>query len=421
MSPSSSSHDIVLTSSPEGPITAYNASTGAVLARLTGTRSPRRGLALVQNTYIAASHISSSSTAAVHLYNWWSSTALHRLPLPEPVAPLAPSPDGSCIFAGGLSGNIHSLSVPSGDLIASFLAHPGSPVSCLEISPDWSLLVSGGDDGRIAVFPVFQFLQNSSQSQNDKSMTMSFTAHDGPVTAIVLCMGISQPTVVSCSTDSTCKLWNLLEGKNLMTVAFPCPISGVALDPSETDLYAAGSDGSVYHGVLKYESRKNRSGQLITALPGKHRAAIVSIALVNGGKRLVSAAEDGSVHVRKVETGEIVITMGDSNLESISEMVVAKRGIVDDGGRRRHGYGGSESFDFWGCGGSSSPSGLPGKELCALGIKEAGELEKVMSSVMEDRGKAINMLESAIEVYGSLLKLILKEANRGTNNNSNNI
>ncbi|CAI0422109.1 unnamed protein product [Linum tenue] len=355
MSPSSSSHDIVLTSSPEGPITAYNASTGA-----------------------------------------------------EPVAPIAPSPDGSCIFAGGLSGNIHSLSIPSGDLIASFLAHPGSPVSCLEISPDWSLLVSGGDDGRIAVFPVFQFLQNSSQSEKDKSMTMirSFTAHDGPVTAIVLCMGISQPTVVSCSTDSTCKLWSLLEGKNLMTVAFPCPISGIALDPSETDLYAAGSDGSVYHGVLKYESRKQRRGQLITALPGKHCAAVVSIALVNGGKRLVSAAEDGSVHMREVETGEVVMTMGNSNLESISEMVVAKRGIVDDGGRRR------------GCGGSSSSSGLPGKELCALGIKEAGELEKVMSSVMEDRGKAINMLESAIEVYGSLLKLILKEANRGTNNSN---
>ncbi|CAI0422111.1 unnamed protein product [Linum tenue] len=195
-----------------------------------------------------------------------------------------------------------------------------------------------------------------------------------------------------------------------MTVAFPCPISGIALDPSETDLYAAGSDGSVYHGVLKYESRKQRRGQLITALPGKHCAAVVSIALVNGGKRLVSAAEDGSVHMREVETGEVVMTMGNSNLESISEMVVAKR--------RRHGYGGSASFDFWGCGGSSSSSGLPGKELCALGIKEAGELEKVMSSVMEDRGKAINMLESAIEVYGSLLKLILKEANRGTNNSN---
>ncbi|CAI0422140.1 unnamed protein product [Linum tenue] len=86
------------------------------------------------------------------------------------------------------------------------------------------------------------------------TMIRSFTAHDGPVTAIVLCMGISQPTVVSCSTDSTCKLWSLLEGTNLRTVAFPCPISGIALDPSETDLYAAGSDGSVYHGVLNMKA-----------------------------------------------------------------------------------------------------------------------------------------------------------------------
>ncbi|CAN1182996.1 Protein ROOT INITIATION DEFECTIVE 3 [Linum perenne] len=394
MSPSS--HDIVLTSSPEGPITAYDSFSGSVVARFTGSRSPRHGLTLLGNTFIAASHISSSTgSTSVHLYNWWSSTALHRLPLPEPVAPLAASPDGgSFIFAGGLSGNIHSLSVPSGNLVRSIPAHRGSPVSCLEICPDWSLLISGGDNGTIAVLQIFQLLDDSPSPEDIE--IQSFTAHEGPVTSIVRCMGLCQPTVVSCSMDCTCKVWSIMEGTNLRTVAFPCPISGIALDPSETDLYAAGSDGVVYQVALKVENRK--PGKLI-ALSGKHPAPIVSIGLVGGGKSLISAAEDGSVYVRDVETGEVTTLMGNNGNNNISEMVVAK-GFGDGRTRQLKGLG----LPYHG-----SSSGLPGKDECALLGKETRRLDK---AVKEDRNKAIDMLESAIKVYGSLVELILKEANR---------
>ncbi|CAI0422139.1 unnamed protein product [Linum tenue] len=91
MSPSSSSHDIVLTSSPEGPITAYNASTGASLPASPAPAPLAAALALVQNTYIAASHISSSSTRRRPPLQL---VVIHRpppLPLPEPL-PLSPLP-----------------------------------------------------------------------------------------------------------------------------------------------------------------------------------------------------------------------------------------------------------------------------------------------------------------------------------------
>ncbi|CAN1216292.1 WD repeat-containing protein 18 [Linum perenne] len=209
-------------------------------------------------------------------------------------------------------------------------------------------------------------------------------------------MGLCQPTVVSCSMDCTCKVWSIMEGTNLRTVAFPCPISGIALDPSETDLYAAGSDGVVYQVALKVENRK--PGKLI-ALSGKHPAPIVSIGLVGGGKSLISAAEDGSVYVRDVETGEVTTLMGNNGNNNISEMVVAK-GFGDGRTRQLKGLG----LPYHG-----SSSGLPGKDECALLGKETRRLDK---AVKEDRNKAIDMLESAIKVYGSLVELILKEANR---------
>lgn len=140
---SSSPHELILTTSFEGPITAYDASSGASVARFTGSRSPRRGLALVGKAFIAASHISPiTASGSIHLYNWWSPTAFHKLPVPEPVAPLTATSDGSFLFAGGLSGCVYALSVPSGDILGSLHVHTKS-VSCLGISEDGSLLVSG--------------------------------------------------------------------------------------------------------------------------------------------------------------------------------------------------------------------------------------------------------------------------------------
>ena len=109
----SSSHPIVLTSSPDGPIIAFDAASGVPLCHFSGSRSPCHGLALVGKSFIAASHISQeTASGSIHLYNWWSSTALHNFLVPEPVVPLAVSPDGLYLFAGGLSGFIYALSVP---------------------------------------------------------------------------------------------------------------------------------------------------------------------------------------------------------------------------------------------------------------------------------------------------------------------
>lgn len=140
---SSSFHDLILTSSPDGPITIYDASSGAVVTRFAASRSPRRGLTLVGKAFFAESHVSPvTASASIHLYNWWSSTAFHNLPVPEPIAPLIATPDGSHLFAGSLSGSIYALSVPSGDILRSLSAHEKS-VSCFHISDDGSLLISG--------------------------------------------------------------------------------------------------------------------------------------------------------------------------------------------------------------------------------------------------------------------------------------
>ncbi|GAY67161.1 hypothetical protein CUMW_254360 [Citrus unshiu] len=368
-SSSSSLHEVILTSSPEGPITAYNPSSGAILAHFSGSRSPRRGLTFAGKPFIAASHISpTTGSGSVHLYNLWSSTPLHNIPVPEPVAPLATTADGSYLFTGGLSGNVYAISVPKGDILRSFSAHD-KPVSCLKISPDGSLLISGGDDGVIATVPIFQLVDEHTDDKNpDDLMLQKFVAHNDSVTAITCCMGSCNSIIISCSMDYTCKFWRLLNGTHLSTVTFPCAIMGLALDPTETDFFAAGSDGLIYKGLLKYQSRQQmHKGQELVTLANRHDGVVVSVMMMNEGKNLVSAAEDGSVYIWEIEKRQVVMVLKNELAGSISEMVIAT------------GIGGSQ-------------------------------LENVMTVAEKDRSKAIDMLESAIAMYERLLELILKEA-----------
>uniref|UniRef100_A0A2N9I1J7 Uncharacterized protein n=1 Tax=Fagus sylvatica TaxID=28930 RepID=A0A2N9I1J7_FAGSY len=300
---SSSSHEIVLTSSPDGPIIAYDASSGALLARFTGTQSPRQGLTLVGNTsllarftgtqsprqgltlvgntLIAASHISSTTaSSSIHLYNWWSSTVFHHIPLLEPAAPLIATPDGLYLFAGGISGNIHALSLPSRNVLKEFHAHD-SPVSCLKISDDGSLLISGGDDGLLQADSV---------------------------------------------TDITSGNIGLCNSTNFL-------LTGLYI-PNKSEFYAAGLEKMEVFGFGKSQQDKS-------------------------------------------------LSLGSKMGRSISDMVVATGTGISYG--KGHGKANTRNGRYIECG-------------------------------CKDRRRAIDMLESAIEMYERLLELILKEAKKGSSN-----
>ncbi|XVE63311.1 hypothetical protein DITRI_Ditri07aG0009700 [Diplodiscus trichospermus] len=397
---SSSSHPIVLTSTPDGPITAFDAASGVPLSHFYGSRSPCHGLALVGNSFIAASHISPATVSgSIHLYNWWSSAALHNFLVPEPVAPLVASPDGLYLFAGGLSGCVYALSIPSGDILRSFSVHD-KPVSCLKISEDGSLLISGGDDGTIAFVPIFQILEPSPDNSCGSLMMQRFIAHDGSVTAIVSCPAQCNSTIISCSLDSTVKIWALLDRTNLRTVTFPCAVMAVALDQMKREFFAAGSDGFIYKASMNVGSKNlvNRGCELIR-WPQKHEGGIVSIVTLNELKNLVSASEDGRVYIWEIETGQVIMELG-NDMGCISDMVVANGTVQGSKVGKRS----NSSCDRYG--------GLYRVEP-SWSLKDTLDIEDVLRVAAKDRTRAIDMLESAISMYERLLELILKEAQRG--------
>ncbi|KAJ0733529.1 putative transcription factor WD40-like family [Helianthus annuus] len=254
MSPPQPLLETVLKASFDGPITAYDSYTGTVLARFNSGQCPRNGITVVGDNQFASSHVSpETGVGSIHLYYWWSPSCTQNITLPEPVAPLAASVDGSYLFSGGVSGRIHSLMVPSGELIRSFPAHQKS-ISCIAISCDESLILSGSDDGTIAVTPILMLLDSSIATES--KTVKRFVGHDLSVTGIAIGMGRSDGIMISSSLDWTCKVWGIATGTHLQTVKFPGEVLSMALDPSETELYAAGTDGLIYKRKLKVETRK---------------------------------------------------------------------------------------------------------------------------------------------------------------------
>ncbi|GLT81073.1 hypothetical protein SLA2020_524790 [Shorea laevis] len=405
---SSSPPQIVLTSSPDGPVTAYDTASGAILARFSSSRSPRNGLTLIGNSFIAASHVSpETGSGSIHLYNWWSLTASHNLPLSEPVAPLVASPDGLYLFAGGLSGKIYTLLIPSGELLRSYSAH-NKPVSCLRVNEDGSLLISGGDDGTIAFVPIFQLVEAQNEQNPTRLMVRRFLAHDGAVTAIASSVGLCSNTIITTSLDCTYRFWRVADREHLIrTVRFPCAIMGVAVNQTHPELYAAGSDGSIYKESFKVRSKKdmNQSPELIR-WPQKHDSMVVGLVMVNEGQTLVSAAEDGNVSIWDTETGQEILSLANIEMGSISHLVVANTGLGTQGVNGTKMRKGDDNV-------FGEEYGRFSVEELSRSLKEMVNLEDVLKLAERDRSRAIDMLESSIAMYERLLELILKEAKRG--------
>ncbi|KAE9620861.1 hypothetical protein Lal_00019715 [Lupinus albus] len=414
----SSFDEFILTSSPDGPIVAYEASTGATYTHFSHCRSPRRGLTMVNQSLIAVSHVFSDTGAgSVQIYNWHISNVFNNFPLPEPVAPLIATSDGAFLFLGGLSGTIHSLSFPSGNLVNSFSLH-STPISSLHLNHDASLLISGSNDGVIVMIPSFKLVEEGSYSLAEEEDSRDFIlhqwkAHSDSITALKSGVGLCRSTLISCSLDCTCKIWDMSNGVLIQTVTFPYAIFGVALDSRESRFYAGGEDGLVYMGSMNREMIKK--GYELFTWSKCHNGSIVSLVLVNEGRNLVSAAEDGSVWKWDVMNGEVTMVLGNNNdkRSMISDMIVATRD-------RNHGVvikendvviGDSEINDL--ISSSSFSSSRLYDEEVVTNLMQITDFGQVLDVLVEDKKKAINMLESAIEMYERLLKLILKEAMRG--------
>lgn len=383
--------EFILAATHGRQVKAYDALSGDVVSEFPAANTPRHGLAVAAGAaFVAASHVCPATGAgSVRLLWWWSPASARSLPVSEPVAPLVATPCGSHLLAGGVSGRVHALALPSGDAACSFRAHKFGAVSCLALNDDGSLLVSGGEDGEVVVFPLLRILdvENVDTANNNSNLALyRIGAHVAPVTCVACGHGGCNAVVASASMDGTCKVWNMVDGTHLRTLTLSCTAFSLTLDPTTSHLYAGGSDGCVH--IASLNSPDTNTATSAWHASGCTNAAVVGAAMANGCKNLVSCTEDGEVRVWDLASGLLASTFWIGR--AVSDVLVVKRfagDMVRDGGEGFRVHDG----EAW---------------RRAIEAVEMGHTLRV-SEV--DKTRSVELIEMAGAAYKRSLRLMLRE------------
>ncbi|KAK3133613.1 hypothetical protein QOZ80_6AG0538730 [Eleusine coracana subsp. coracana] len=362
------SGDLILAASHGRPIAAYDALTGHAVAELPAANTPRHGLAVAAvagASFVAASNICPATGAAsIRLLQWCSPAPARELPVPEPVSALVAAPYGPYLLAGGVSGHVHALALPSGHVARSFpahIGHIGGGVTCLAVNDDGSFLFSGGDNGALAAFLLLDVLDveaaagSSASTADDLAVYRVAGAHAAPVTC------------VACGQHGGC---------------------------NATTLYAGGSDGRVH--VAPLTSRSTVTTTSSTSDGGTGAAALVGVAVTNGWKSLVSCSEDGEARVWDLPGrghGLVHVTtfwLGGA----VSGVLVVKK----HSGEAVAGTGGGGE-------------GLRVRDDVAwTRAREVVEMERMLRASEEDRASSVALLETNLDIHKRCLRLMRREA-----------
>lgn len=108
--------------------------------------------------------------------------------------------------------------------------------------------------------------------------------------------------LASPSEDRTVRLWDIENGQLLRILEHEMPVACVAWSPNG-NLLATGSCGGYYSAVNLWDPA---TGNLVREFKGKHYGSIYDIKWSQNGKNLVSAAEDTSIFLWNVESGDII-------------------------------------------------------------------------------------------------------------------
>jgi WD40 repeat protein len=158
-------------------------------------------------------------------------------PEPESVLCLAVSPDGTLLASGGTDGKVLLWNLPSGSLAHTIAAHVGS-VTSLTFTPDSRLLVSGGVDRRVQLWRT-----------RDGDPVTTLTEHFGDINALV-----TDPAGNVLLTsgggglgiDRTVRLWRLPDASPIAALGgHDRAVAALVFNSSGTVLCTGGGDGNI--------------------------------------------------------------------------------------------------------------------------------------------------------------------------------
>ncbi|ORX94622.1 WD40 repeat-like protein [Basidiobolus meristosporus CBS 931.73] len=315
----------ITTSNTDSHIYVWDIRSGTVLGSFKQSTCNAHALALA-NTPLGNGRpglvlSAQNDKALMHAYSWTKDQIHLKFPFPEKITTLATTNKGTFCVGGTESGKIYVWEVSTGNLLSTFDAHY-KKITVLRFSQDDTVLFTGSEDSAVNVW-LLNSIIDESNAQN-RSPLYSWSDHSLPITDIHCGSGgLKFARVVTSSLDHTCKVWDLASGSLLTTLLFPSFVSAVAMDITETRVFAATGDSNIYQ-VNMYKSQADRGHSSFESVGGMgtvvsagingessllfkgHTEPAHSLALSFDGTLLISGSEDGSAMVWDVTSRQML-------------------------------------------------------------------------------------------------------------------
>lgn len=197
---------------------------------------------------------------------------------------IALSPDGQTLVSASF-GTIRIWNVRTGRLVRTLNSvHSKKSVKTLAVSPDSSILASGGDDKNVILWDL-----------KTGRRTRTIAAHTAAVNAITFSR--DGQTLASGSDDKTVRLWNVRTGSRLRTLSGHAGgVNAIALSRDGKTLASGSEDKTVRLWNLG-------TGEVRRIITG-HRGPVTAVAFSPNGQIVATASTDNTIRLSNVQDGK---------------------------------------------------------------------------------------------------------------------
>ena len=197
---------------------------------------------------------------------------------------IALSPDGQTLVSASF-GTIRIWNVRTGRLVRTLNpVHSKKSVNTLAVSPDSSILASGGSDNNLILWDL----------KTGRRMR-TIPAHKAAVNSIAF--SNDGQTIASGSDDKTVRLWNVRTGSRLLTlIGHAGAVNAIALSRDGQTLASGGEDKTVRLWNLG-------TGEVRRIITG-HAGPVNAVAFSPNGQVVATASSDNTIRLSNVQDGK---------------------------------------------------------------------------------------------------------------------
>ncbi|MEG4489101.1 serine/threonine-protein kinase [Microcoleus sp. D2_18a_B4] len=226
---------------------------------------------------------------------------------------IALSPDGKTLVSASF-GTIRIWNVRTGGLVRTLNSvHSKKSVNTLAVSPNSSILASGGGDNNVILWDL----------KTGRRMR-TIPAHKAAVKAIAFSR--DGQTLASGSDDKTIRLWNVRTGSRLRTLSGHAGgVNAIAVSRDGKTLASGSEDKTVRLWNLG-------TGEVRRIITG-HRGPVTTVAFSPNGKIVASASTDNTIRLSNVQDGKGTRTLkGHSSSVRTIAFSADNRTLISGGG-----------------------------------------------------------------------------------------